>query len=474
MNIRQALAVSSLAVSSKPAEHAFKEPTARALRIAERVYAMAEEQGAALQGTPLAWRREWLQSQTFYLVDLPLHFAACPLKARNADKIQGCMRAAADSQEPIVVDVNKNRLGMSNGGYFPPVIVVDGKHRHAAYRLQGRERIKAWVGELAAEALGLTIHADHQFGSREIEQKIRQELEKQYPVDPEKPYSDRPYLEETFPLENYFVFSKGGKKYRQHFTTDLKSRSVKLKPNPTEVTQKYIDLKAAADKIQQRFVRIQANAIEKAMQIFGAAGGAGMGGPSGVSTSLSQGSGPSLAMKPRPTTGGGTAMPSMKSKGMKKKKARLRTSGYLGYRDASRTQSQKTRGGSKSEMSPQLKGSGYFGYQDASDVERQRMKAPKGSNFNDPKTRNRKYNSLDDVEGLKGEAEILADAAKVGKIWNECKAAMKAGWKPKMEAVAPPGMEDTVKGLKKHFGEGSSSPFRLAWWMYDKRNKGKK
>lgn len=50
-------------------------------------------------------------------------------------------------------------------------------------------------------------------------------------------------------------------------------------------------------------------------------------------------------------------------------------------------------------------------------------------------------------------------------------AACKAGYKGKMEAKAPPGMEDMVMKLKEKYGEDSDSPFAIAWWKY---NQGKK
>ena len=490
MNIQQALAISNLRVSRKASEWVAKDPTAPASRIAERVFAAHEEQGSPFtKGTPSSWAREWLQSEKFLLLDLPLHFAACPRRAYDSGKVQGCMRAAADSQEPIVVDVNKQRIGGAMGGYYPPVIVVDGVHRHAAGRLQGRETIKAWVGDLAAQALGLTIRADHQFGSSELQKKIQEQLDTQYPKDPVNPYSNRPYVSEVYPYENYFVYSQGGKQYRQSFKTSLKKRTVGLQNDPKEVTQKYVDLEAAAEKVRRRFLKIQASSLEKAMQVF-AAGGGGMGGHGGVSTSLSQGSGPPPFVAP--ATIGTNTKPALQSRGRRKMRgqAKMRPAtagpsmamkprfspgttpsmksqhGFVGYRDASPTQSQRMKGGSKSEMTRQLKGTGYYGYQDATDVQRRRMKTPKGSSFSDPKARNKKFNSLDEVTGLKGAADILADASKVSKIWTDCSKAMKAGWKPKMSAVAPPGWEGTVKRMKEH--SEITNPWALAWYMKEK------
>ena len=145
---------------------------------------------------------------------------------------------------------------------------------------------------------------------------------------------------------------------------------------------------------------------------------------------------------------------------------KLKSSGYVGYKDATNTQRQKTKGGSKSEMTSQLKGTGYYGYRNASDEQSEKTKGGSKSEMNDPRARGRSYSSDPDVGELKGAA------AKVARIVTKYKAALKSGYKHSAEglqAVAPPHMESTVKGLKKHFSKGSASPFKLAWYMHDKK-----
>jgi hypothetical protein len=296
------------------------------------------------------------------------------------------MRASAESAEPIVVDMNKNKIGLAHSGYFPTVIVVDGIDRHAAAQLQGRETVRAWVGEIAAQALGLMV----QRGNKLVVQK-----------------------------------------------------------------QETIDIEATTADTVRRFKQYQVTSLEAAIEIFGA----GTGGP-GASLGQGSGPGPSMVMKPTATPG----KIGMQSKGVRKGK--MRTSGYMGYKDATDTQRAKTKGGSKSEMAEQLKGSGYYGYNDATDTEHQRMKAPKGSEFEDPKLRHKgNYSSNPDLDELKG------SSTKVAKIVTDYKSALKAGYKPSMQAVAPPGMESTVRSLKRHFGEGSSAPFKIAWHLHDKKKK---
>jgi hypothetical protein len=390
MDIRQALAVADLGTAPMPANNFTSDKLRKAEQIAERVFAQAEEHGARIAGTPDEWRKSWLRSERFMLLDVPVHFIARPMKATDRNKVLGCLQASAESVEPIVVDMNKNKIGIGHSGYFPPVIVVDGKHRHAAAQMQGRETMRAWVGELAAQALGMMIRK----GARLV-------VQKQEPVDIEV---------------------------------------------------------ATADTVQ-KFKQYQVTSLEATIQIFGA----GMGGPG---ASLGQGSGPvmpgpSMVMKPTATPG----KVGMQSKGMRKRK--LRTSGYMGYKNATDTQRAKTKGGSKSEMADQLKGSGYYGYKDATDTQRQKTKGATESEMADPKLRHANYSSEPDIEELKG------SGAKVAKIVTHYKSALKAGYKPELQAVAPPGMESTVRSLKRHFGEKSSSPFAISWWLHNKRKKSK-
>jgi hypothetical protein len=55
----------------------------------------------------------------------------------------------------------------------------------------------------------------------------------------------------------------------------------------------------------------------------------------------------------------------------------------------------------------------------------------------------------------------------VDKIHGEFQAACAKGYKPRMNAVHPPGCEDAVQGLKKKFGD-SASTYKIAWYMKDK------
>src|SRR6202049_1001618 len=96
MNIQQSLAFSDLARGSKPVDHLNREPTANARQIAERVFVLAKGQGRSFKGTPAVWQNEWLQSEKFVLLDVPLYFAACPRRATDRNKVLGCLQARSE------------------------------------------------------------------------------------------------------------------------------------------------------------------------------------------------------------------------------------------------------------------------------------------------------------------------------------------------------------------------------------------
>jgi len=394
--------------------------------VAKRVFARAEETSTPMRYISASeWKNQWLQSDKFHLREVPLHLVACPRGMVQDSTTLGCIQAAG-SFEPIIVDMNKNKVGISMGRFYPPVIVIDGEHRHTAMRLAGRETIQAWVGDLAAEAMGL----DHQDPPKETKKEVLR------------------------------LLRKGSSK--KSIAAYLKISVPQVAACAKEFERKGIDIHAAskalvdeATKIRERIARLQSSTIERAMRLYAARSSGGMGGAPSASLSQGSGPGPSIAMKPRPTPGGATVTPMLKSRGGKRRKkvGRLKSdSGYFGYKDATDTQRQKTKGATGSDMTRKLKGSGYFGYsQDATATQSQKTKGGTKSEM---------------TSKLKGAAE------KVNKIVTDYKHAVKGGYKPRLEAVAPPGMESTVKGLKKHFPE--SSAFRLAWYMYDKKKSGKK
>jgi hypothetical protein len=438
VNLQESMMLKEMRDSRRVLPFAAKEKKS-AQDLAKRVFARAEESGRPItRQTEKDWAKEWLQSKDFVLLDISIDAVASPIRAPiDTSKVQESMRASADNMEPVIVDVNKNRLGMiSKGHYYPQVIVVDGQHRYQGAMLQGRERIKAWVGIEAAAMIGL-LHADHQLGSSELHQLLQKKLNDEYPSVSEPGsvlYQPRPYIKEVYPLEDYFVFSHDEKQFKQSYKCNMADRSVDLVGKPKAVVQKFVHASSE--------VRLHRNALspmERAMMIHGAAGGAGMSGPG---SSLGNGSGPPSTVMP--ANMGVSTKPVMKMKGKKKK---MKGSGFLSYKDATKTQQAKMKGGTKSEMAEELKSSGYYGYNQATKTQSNKTKGASQSEM---------------APNLKG-------AATVRKIVTKFKAACASGYSGKMEAVAPPGMEHVVKGLKKHFPKGSDSPFKLAWWMHNKK-----
>lgn len=158
-NLKQAVAMANLKQTTKK-----EAPQQRlsAIAIARRVFQLAAQAGHPFQGIkPEEWAKKWLASKEFVRTEIPASRAALPAAPANPNRVLQQMAASADSLEPIVVDVNKREIGRSPGGFVPPVIVVDGKHRHVARTMQGHATIEAWVGvkALAQVALTATVKA---------------------------------------------------------------------------------------------------------------------------------------------------------------------------------------------------------------------------------------------------------------------------------------------------------------------------
>ena len=149
MNLKQAMEVSRLSQTTK------SQPMVRktAEDIARRVFELAAQAGRPFENlTHKDWAKRWLASKEFVLMEIPLGKAALPMRPKNQNLVLHKVTAAAD-EEPIVVDMNKRGIGAAFAGYVPDVIVVDGKHRHVAYTIQGRGRCMAWVGVKAVKSV---------------------------------------------------------------------------------------------------------------------------------------------------------------------------------------------------------------------------------------------------------------------------------------------------------------------------------
>lgn len=149
MNLEQAIASSEL--RRKVGHSTETQQVRQAVDVARRVFevsAMAQEPYENMK--PEDWAHRWLASQTFVLAEIAPHHVAVPNVNRiDSSKVQATLQCSAEEIEPIVVDINKQGIGATHGGYVPKFIVVDGKHRHRAQVLRGKDRILAWVGDLA-------------------------------------------------------------------------------------------------------------------------------------------------------------------------------------------------------------------------------------------------------------------------------------------------------------------------------------
>lgn len=139
-----------------------EQPSTRRIRTAAEVcadiYADAEQRGRPFRNiTPEQWTRRWLGSRRFFLMRIPIHCAALPCEPRDREWMLSRIHAetsdGTNRPSPITVDINKNGVGRTPGGFAPPIIVIDGKHRFAAASIRGSSHIWAWVGELAAERI---------------------------------------------------------------------------------------------------------------------------------------------------------------------------------------------------------------------------------------------------------------------------------------------------------------------------------
>lgn len=187
------------------------------------------------------WLSEHVTSKEFMLADIPLNSVA----ALNSFDGKLDLRASLD-EDPIVVDVNKKKVGRTSGksGFIPSVIVIHGAGKHAAMRLKGKATIKAWVGAEAATLLGLM--ADHQFGAQELQSKLSELLREKLGPKKSNPNSigPYPYIQEVYPFEDYFIYSCEGKLWKQDYKCDIKKRTVTFDGQPEQVVQKYVDLDA--------------------------------------------------------------------------------------------------------------------------------------------------------------------------------------------------------------------------------------
>lgn len=284
--------------------------------------------------------RERVASRDFVLCEVPINKLAV-VERRD-------IMAAADRPDaPIVVDVNKNQVGVSPRGFVPPVIVIEGTTRLSNLRKSGAVNVLAWIGEEALRHLGNQVSL------------VGKAVTTPLPVA----MDDRPLCSLSTMLAN-------------------------------------------------------------------AGGGAGSTGTAGLgSTSLNYGSSGNMDKL------GLAAKKSMKANlGLPP-----RANAEPGFHQGMTPEAGRARPNAVPSAAPSAAPGAGVG---------PRMEP--------------------------GMRVLDAEAKRIKKIVTKYKKAMAAGsvcpMSDDMMASAPPGMEKTVKGLKKHFGKDSSSPFKVAWWLHNKKS----
>ena len=335
MNLNQSLALESLQRGNqKDGRIGRVKKTARIL--AREVVRRSESVGLH----PDTWRETWLGSKSFRLMNVPLNLLAIPTATVTSSKALGAMYAVSDRLDDVavVVDVNKGGVGETPTGFKPKVIVVAGSIQASGAQLRGNTSILAWVGDKAAIHLGKVL-ADHQLGANELRDLVAKELKDSYPrmFGPrmgEVNVVNQPmaYIDDVYPLENYFVFNYDGRKFRHRYKVNLAKRNVRLVGNPTEVVQKYVK-------------KAGGTPMEAAMVLHGQ-----------VPSSLSEGGGGGVVRQPV-TPRSQKFVGGLRSK--KKRKKKMRGQGYQNLGDdeseTSVVQKKKARGGTYSKNAAVMK-----------------------------------------------------------------------------------------------------------------------
>src|ERR1700746_1279155 len=101
MNLRDALTTESLTRSAKSENCPCDAARVSADQIARNVFAQAEQSGAPFENqTSDQWKRKWLASHEFILMDVFASQVAVPLTPLNRNKVLQYMAASADSTLP--------------------------------------------------------------------------------------------------------------------------------------------------------------------------------------------------------------------------------------------------------------------------------------------------------------------------------------------------------------------------------------
>lgn len=239
MNLQQAITMSKM--KEQRPSLGVKRKQLSALTLAKERVLLAEAEGRTFDGHSVNEVADLLfASKTFVLMEVPLNKIASP--GRRSDNVALMRRIMAEGvhSTPIVVDLNVHKAGKSaKTGYYPPVIVVDGKERFEAAANNAEEKIQAWVGNLAAERM--TIHADHQIGTEELQGLLYEAIKDDLGLNDKNNYDAGVYIQNCYPLENYCIYKYKGESFRQKYVVDMDEREVTLVGPPKAVVQKWQD-----------------------------------------------------------------------------------------------------------------------------------------------------------------------------------------------------------------------------------------
>lgn len=240
MKIEQA---TTLAALNRLVPEELEKRTIPARSVAHKVIRAAAMSGNPKEESSDKWANKWLSSHNFVLIEIEAGRIACPTSI-DKHMVQRLMGCSVDAIPPLVVDVNKNKIGTTGSGYTPKVIICDGGDRQRALMAQGRVRIKAWVGKKAIRHLFGSIdniNAGTEFSSSELNSRLQQLLQDKFPT-PKGQFSSI-YVRDLYPLESYCIYSNDGKMWKQFFkvTSYGEKREIELDGEPTEVREAYVD-----------------------------------------------------------------------------------------------------------------------------------------------------------------------------------------------------------------------------------------
>jgi len=440
MNLEQSVSLEGLKLvpKVKPAKQKMS-----ALQMARHIFKISAAAGHPYRNiTPEQWARKWLVSPVFILAEVETDKVALIRTPRNINKVLTDLAASASHQEPVVVDMNRNRLA-AKSGFVPKVIAVDGAHRAYGEYLRGRDLIKAWVGSKALERIRpepLFAESEVQnFGITEQGTKIST--------------AATLYAAQGMPSVPRQDVGDGGSQPTGRMPTVMRSGA------PDGSTY-----------IKNRGVKAKSNGHAKdckcaeCREDMAAGGAGGMGGPG---ASMGQGSGPT------PKFNAKAKLEKMKAR----RTPEAESSGHLNEPDPSDEDVPPSPSDTKQavdpsdrlnyEDEPQHNPPGVKGWSSEMRGKNNPVSDSPGSGVGprlkpDRGASNSELQRSMKAKGCSDCPSIFASAKHVTKIWNDFKAAVANGYKPRMEAKAPPGCEAAVMGLKK---SKVDNPFAVAWWM---------